>query len=222
MATYLEFRQSQVAEPTPINQSSRTVGQSEKLIEINRISRSSDQAFLLLATVAATLAMTPEVFAARLGALPTVPTGMPAARTSVCASRRASATSAVISGVVGSRSGTTSPTACGGGRLDDRDRPHVIGQAERFGELCRHDARPLAGAHMGKQHDHRIRFKRRRRLGAGGAQQAVEDAAVLHVRREQAERDFADLRPGDRSRGCRAHLAPRSAGNIPPDRVAPS
>ncbi len=50
---------------------------------------------------------------------------------------------------------------------------------------------------MGEQHDHRIGFERRLRVAARRPQQAVDDPPVLHVGREQAQRHFCDLRPGD-------------------------
>ena len=112
------------------------------------------------------------------------------------ASRFASATSAAVSGVIGSRGGTTSPMVCtasgstiGIARMVSV-RPSVSASARR------HHARPAAGAHMREQHDHGIGFQRRLRVAAGRAQQAVDDAAVLHVGREQAERHLRDLRPG--------------------------
>ena len=50
---------------------------------------------------------------------------------------------------------------------------------------------------MREQHDHRVGFQRRLDMAASGVQQAVDDASVLHVRRQQAERDAPDLGPGD-------------------------
>ena len=50
---------------------------------------------------------------------------------------------------------------------------------------------------MREQHDHRVRFQRRADLNARLGKVLVDDAAVLHVGREQAERQPADLGPGD-------------------------
>ena len=74
-------------------------------------------------------------------------------------------------GVIGSRRGTTRPIACDRIWLDDGDRAQMLGQAQRVGQLLRHDAGPAPGADMREQHDHRIGFERRigmaARLGAG-------------------------------------------------------
>ena len=50
---------------------------------------------------------------------------------------------------------------------------------------------------MGIEDQQRIRRQRRRRLRADREQRAVDDAAVLHVRRQQAQRHLADFLPGD-------------------------
>lgn len=50
---------------------------------------------------------------------------------------------------------------------------------------------------MREQHDHRVGFERPRRLAAGAAQIAIDNAAVLHVGCQQAERDPRDLVPTD-------------------------
>ena len=66
---------------------------------------------------------------------------------------------------------------------------------ERLRELGRHHAGPAPGLHMGIEHQQRVRRQRRRRLGADRAQRAVDDAPVLHVRRQQAQRHLPDLLP---------------------------
>ena len=55
---------------------------------------------------------------------------------------------------------------------------------------------PSAPSAHGCRAPDRIRRQRRRRLRAGRSQRAVDDAAVLHVRRQQAQRHLPDLVPG--------------------------
>src|SRR5262245_52199965 len=64
--------------------------------------------------------------------------------------------------------------------LHDRDGADGRSQPERLGEPRRHDACPAAGSHMREQHDHRVRFKRRMRFATGRAEEAVNNAPVLH------------------------------------------
>src|SRR5437588_196478 len=78
-----------------------------------------------------------------------------------------------------------------------RDGAQPLGQPQGVGQLFRHYAGPAAGTHVREQHDHGVGFERRLGVPTGGVQQAVDDAPVLHIRRQQAERDAPDLGPGD-------------------------
>jgi hypothetical protein len=49
---------------------------------------------------------------------------------------------------------------------------------------------------MGVEDDHRFGFQACLRVAAGLAKQAFDDAAILHVRRQQAERNLGDFGPG--------------------------
>ena len=109
----------------------------------------------------------------------------------------ASATSAAVSGVIGSRAGTTRPMVCtasgstiGMARMV-AVRPSV--SASRAGiTLAQRPVRTCANRTI-IEFDSSVGCD----IAAGGAQQAVDDAAVLHVGREQAERHLRDLGPGD-------------------------
>ena len=81
--------------------------------------------------------------------------------------------------------------------IDDRNAAHGIRQAQRLRELGRHHAGPAPGLHMGVENEQRVRGQRRRRFGADRAERAIDDAPVLHVRRQQAQRHLPDFLPGD-------------------------
>ena len=66
---------------------------------------------------------------------------------------------------------------------------------ERLRELRRHHAGPAPGLDVGVEHQQRVRRQRRHRLRAHRLQRAVDDAAVLHVRRQQAQRHLPDFLP---------------------------
>ena len=82
-------------------------------------------------------------------------------------------------------------------RVDDRNAAHGIGKAQRLRKLRRHHAGPASGLHVGIENEQRVRGQRRRGFGADRKQRLVDDAAVLHVRRQQAQRHLPDLLPGD-------------------------
>ena len=86
-----------------------------------------------------------------------------------------------------------------------------LGEAEGLGQVERHDRRPFAGADMREQHDHRVRFQRRPAVHAGPGQVLVDDAAVLHVGRQQAERHAG--RPPPRSPLSRSRVAVAGRGD---------
>ena len=69
------------------------------------------------------------------------------------------------------------------------------GHSEKPQEMARHDGRPLSGGDMRDEVEDRIRLHGRDRLRADRAKDAVDDAAVLHVGRQQAERHRCRLAP---------------------------
>src|SRR5690606_9129553 len=78
-------------------------------------------------------------------------------------------------------------------RLRYWDRADWLGKAQHLGKVQWHDGGPLARADMREKQDHRVRFQRRLYAGACFFQMLVDDAAVLHVRREKAERQLRHL-----------------------------
>ena len=80
--------------------------------------------------------------------------------------------------------------------IDDRNAADGVRQPQRLRQLRRHHAGPAPGLDVGIEHQQRVRRQRRHRLGADRRQRAVDDAAVLHVRRQQAQRHLADFLPG--------------------------
>ena len=87
------------------------------------------------------------------------------------ATRCASSTSAAVTGIIGARDGTTRPMVCSASGSTIGMARSVSGQSQRFRQHRRHHAGPAAGAHVGEQQDHRIRFQRRPRFAAGAFQQ---------------------------------------------------
>ena len=72
----------------------------------------------------------------------------------------------------------------------------VSAKPERLREFRRHHAGPAPGLDMRIEHHERVRGQRRRGLGADRRQRAIDDAAVLHVGRQQAQRHLPDFLPG--------------------------
>ena len=75
--------------------------------------------------------------------------------------------------------------AVGDDRIDDRNGSDCVRQTKRLRELGRHHAGPASGFDVGVKHDDRIGCQRRGGLGTDGAERAIDDAAVLHVRRQR-------------------------------------
>src|SRR5258708_25509020 len=97
--------------------------------------------------------------------------------------------------------------------------------AENAEEALRHDGGPAAQTDMGDEGEDRIRLDDDPRLDdAGITEETVDDAPILHIRRQQAERDLGDLVPADllaiieRPAGlCEEHIAltiDREAANV--------
>ena len=59
-----------------------------------------------------------------------------------------------------------------------------------------HHARPRPVTDVGEHRRDRVRLDRRPRLGSGLVEDAVEDAAVLHVAGEEAQWELRGLGPG--------------------------
>ena len=136
------------------------------------------------------------------------------------ASRCASATSAAVSGVIGSRDGTTRPIVCtasgstmGMARIVSV-RPSVSASFAGM-TLAQRPVRTCANSTIME-----LDSKRRLRRAAGPAQQFVDDAPVLHVGREQAERNLRHLRPGHRRAVAEAAHPTRSTADSARDRAA--
>ena len=80
-------------------------------------------------------------------------------------------------------------------RLDDGNRAQHIREAKCRGEPRRHHAGPTSGANVRIEQNHGIGLERGPWITAGVAQEPFDDATILHIRREQAEGNFGDLRP---------------------------
>jgi hypothetical protein len=84
-------------------------------------------------------------------------------------------------------------------RIDERDGPYLgrqrMGEQPRVG---RHAGQARAG--VADQGRHRVGLDHRARGLAGGGEGRVDDPPVLHVGRQEAERELSGPGPGDRRR----------------------
>ena len=83
-------------------------------------------------------------------------------------------------------------------RVDDRNRTDQRPVAEQVEIRMRDDRKPFPGSDMREQAEAAIRLDDRRRTDADLSENAVENDPILKVRRQQAERQFADFGPVDR------------------------
>ena len=80
--------------------------------------------------------------------------------------------------------------------VGERDRPHPLQLAQHVDEVIRHDGGQAHRLDRGQEVHDRVGLEPGRGVDIGHSEGAVDDAAVLHVGRQEAERLLRSLGPG--------------------------